>query len=100
MLRKNLLLLLISDWGAEFKAGMYAIRGGYSLYGSPYKNQTSLGSRKGYSFGVGMHDKGYFLDFAYAHTSMDDNYYFYDIAPASKNTYVTNNYSLTIGVKF
>ena len=88
--------------GAELKTGIYAIRGGYNLYGSPYKNEGSLGlgSRQGYSLGFGMHEKGYFLDFAFTHTTADDNYYFYDIAPASKNTYITNNYSLTVGVKF
>lgn len=88
-------------FGTEWKAGIYAFRGGYSVYGSPYKgeNMTGLGSRTGYSLGFGIQDKSYFIDFSYNHMNAKDNYYIYNYAPASKNTYNSNTYSLTVGFR-
>ena len=87
--------------GTEWKAGILSFRGGYNIYGSPYKNEgmTGRGSRTGYSFGIGVREKIYFVDFSYSHYSMDDNYYLYNIAPASRNTYNGNSYSLTLGLR-
>lgn len=88
-------------FGAEWKAGIYAFRGGYSLYGSPYKGEstTGLGSRTGYSFGFGIQEKSYFIDFSYNHMSSKDNYYIYGYAPASSNIYNNNSYSFTLGFR-
>lgn len=88
-------------FGTEWKAGIYAFRGGYSLYGSPYKGESTsgLGSRTGYSFGFGIHDKSYFIDFSYNHIDSKDNYYIYGYAPASNNKYSTNTYSFTLGFR-
>lgn len=86
--------------GTEWKSGIYAFRGGYNMYGSPYKGENTLGARTGYSFGFGVHDKGYFLDFAFNHTSMKDNYYLYNIASAAENKLSNNSYSFTLGFRF
>lgn len=88
-------------FGTEWKAGIYAIRGGYSLYGSPYtgESMSGLGSRTGYSFGFGIREKLYFLDFAFSHTDSKANYYIYYNAPVSVNTYSSNVYSLTLGFR-
>ena len=88
--------------GGEIKTGIVAWRGGYSFYGSPYRNRDegSIGSRNGYSLGMGIRDKGYFLDFAYNHTKSEAYYYLYDISPSSTNTMKTNLYSLTLGFRF
>ena len=88
-------------FGTEWKAGIYAFRGGYSIFGSPYKGESlsGLGSRTGYSFGFGIHEKAYFLDFSYNHIDSTDNYYIYGYAPASKNTYNNNAYSFTLGFR-
>jgi hypothetical protein len=87
--------------GTEWKAGMFAFRGGYNLYGSPYKNEgmSGLGSRTGYSLGFGIQEKAYFLDFSYNHISSKDLYYIYGYAPASSNTYNSNSYSFTLGFR-
>jgi len=87
--------------GTEWKTGIFAFRGGYSLYGSPYKGEstTGLGSRTGYSFGFGIQEKSYFLDFSYNHMSSKDKYYIYGYAPASNNTYSSNSYSFTLGFR-
>jgi len=86
--------------GAEVKAGFVALRGGYNFYGSPYKDSGSIGDRTGYSFGIGMREKAYFVDFAYNHSNSDVNYYLYSTAPESNNTIRTNAYSLTFGLRF
>jgi hypothetical protein len=88
-------------FGTEWKAGIYAFRGGYSLYGSPYKGESTsgLGSRTGYSVGFGIHDKSYFIDFSYNHIDSKDNYYIYGYAPASNNKYSTNTCSFTLGFR-
>jgi len=87
--------------GTEWKAGIYAFRGGYSMYGSPYKGQSmsGLGSRTGYSLGFGVHEKEYFIDFSYNHVDSKDNYYIYGDAPASQNNYNNNTYSFTLGFR-
>lgn len=89
-------------FGTEWKAGIYAIRGGYSIYGSPYKgeNMSGLGSRTGFSLGFGIHEKSYFVDFAYNHFQSKDNYYIYGYAPVADNTYSSNAYSFTLGFRF
>lgn len=86
--------------GAELKAGIAAIRGGYSFYGSPYKGSDSKGNRNGYSMGIGIRDKGYFVDFSYNHSKSNAYYYLYGGAPESYNTINTNAYSLTLGFRF
>jgi len=89
--------------GGEFKAGVVALRGGYNFYGSPYKGAGSMGSRNGYSFGLGFRDKGYFMDFAYNHSQAEAIYYLYNIEsnrPESLNTLKTNAFSLTFGFRF
>lgn len=86
--------------GTEWKFGIYALRGGYSLYGSPYDGETTLGKRSGYSLGMGIHEKSYFLDFAYQLKTMEDNYFLYNIAPVASNQYNSSSYSFTLGLRF
>jgi len=87
-------------FGGEFKSGIFALRGGYNLYGTPFRGSDTDGARMGYSFGIGVRDKGYFVDFAYNHSKSDIYYYLYSVAPGSHNTIKTNAYSLTMGFRF
>jgi len=87
-------------FGTEWKVGIFAVRGGYSLYGSPYKGKSTDGARKGYSLGFGVLEKTYFLDFSYNHIAAKDKYYIYSDAPISLNNYTNNSYSLTLGFRF
>lgn len=87
-------------FGAEFKSGIFALRGGYNIYGTPYRGSGTVGSRNGYSLGIGIRDSGYFVDFAYNHSKSEAFYYLYSIAPSSDNTLKTNSYSLTFGFRF
>jgi hypothetical protein len=87
-------------FGAELKAGIASLRGGYSIYGTPFRGSGNYGERTGFSFGAGIRDKDYFVDFAYNHSTADVNYYLYSIAPASYNQVKYNSYSLTLGFRF
>jgi len=87
-------------FGAELKAGIASLRGGYSISGTPFRGSENKGDRTGFSFGAGIRDKAYFVDFAYNHSSCDAYYYLYSTAPASDNQVKTNSYNLTLGFKF
>jgi hypothetical protein len=87
-------------FGAEFKSGIASLRGGYAIYGSPYRSEGNNGARTGFSAGAGIRDKAYFVDFAYNHSNADATYYLYNTAPASSNQIKTNSYSLTLGFRF
>lgn len=85
--------------GTEWKAGIFALRGGYNMYGSPYKGADKMGARTGYSFGFGIREKAYFVDFSFSHTSTELDYYIYNISPVAKNKVNSNAYSVTLGFR-
>jgi hypothetical protein len=85
--------------GAEFRQNIFAFRAGTSYYGSPYLNESTRGARMGYSLGLGLRDKTYFLDFAFNHTLSKDDLYLYETAVA-KNTYMTNSFMVTLGFRY
>jgi hypothetical protein len=87
--------------GAEVKAGPLAFRAGVNSYGSPYKGEKTLGSRKGFSLGLGIREQDYFLDFAYNFQYLESNLSLYNGAYAvSKNTYTSNQFQVTLGLRF
>ena len=87
-------------FGAEVRANIFTLRGGYSMYGTPYKGESTIGERTGYSCGIGVRQNGMIIDFAYNHSSAEANYYMYSIATPSHNQIKTNTYSLTVGYRF
>lgn len=88
--------------GAEALLGMVSLRGGIAVYGSPYKSGVNDGSRISYTGGIGIIDKGYFLDLGYVYSTSKEDYYLYDpsLVNAAKNKKVTQNILLTLGFKF
>lgn len=86
--------------GGEFKYNIFGVRAGFGYYGSPYANETKLGSRYTYTFGVGVRERSYFIDLAYQIQKMEEEYYLYSIAPVANNKYSANNIQLTLGVRF
>ena len=89
-------------FGTEWKYGVFAFRAGTSFYGSPYKNETARGARMAYSGGIGIHEQNYSLDFAFNHQLSKDDYYLYDssLIPAAKNTSRSNQFQMTLGMRF
>lgn len=66
--------------GAEWRLAPFTIRGGYALYGSPYRQEvvTNDGTRTSYSLGAGYRENGFFMDVAYVLTQWKEDYYLYD----------------------
>jgi len=87
--------------GAEVKADIFAFRAGVNSYGSPYKDETTYGARKGFSLGLGVREKDYFLDFSFNRTMSKDYVSLYNAASAiAKTTYTGNQFQATLGLRF
>lgn len=89
-------------FGAEAVLGLFSIRGGYAIYGSPYKSGLNDAKRTAITGGFGIIDKNYFIDFAYVYSKSNENYYLYNLDgmnPASLEK-VTQNFLITLGFKF
>lgn len=91
-------------FGGEAKFDQFALRGGYAIYGNPYKSGINEGEQTSFSAGFGFREKNYFLDFAYVRTWYDENYYFYSSDNYSvnpvKNTLTTNTFLVTLGFRY
>ncbi len=89
--------------GTEWRVGpQFSIRGGYALYGSPYKSGINDAERTSYTGGLGYREQSFFVDFAYVLTQSNEKYYLYNYTglPAVKNDLTNNNFILTLGFKF
>ena len=90
--------------GTEWRLKPLSFRAGYAYYGSPYESGVNDGDRSSISLGIGIRGKYYFADFAYTHTSYDEDYYPYSsastIAQPVLNEFSKNNFLLTIGMNF
>lgn len=90
--------------GAEWKYQILSLRGGFGLYGSPYIENLNEndGSKKSLSCGIGIHEQGFFVDLAYVHSWISDDYYLYDasLVPAATTTMNQNYFSVTLGFRY
>lgn len=90
--------------GAEWNYQTVSLRGGFGYYGSPYVSglNTNDGSKKTLSCGIGIHEQGYFVDLAYMHSWISDDYYLYDasLVPAATTTINKNYFSVTLGFRY
>ncbi|MFH0865164.1 MAG: hypothetical protein V1904_03155 [Bacteroidota bacterium] len=89
-------------FGAEAALGLFSLRGGYAIYGSPYKSGINDGKKTVISGGFGIIDKGYFIDFAYAYSISNEDYYIYqyDGLNAADIKKISNNFLITLGFRF
>lgn len=88
--------------GAEAVLGLFSIRGGYAIYGSPYKSGLNDAKRTAITGGFGIIDKNYFIDFGYVYSKSKENYFLYNLDgmnPANLEK-VTHNFLITLGFKF
>ncbi|MFC2111224.1 OmpP1/FadL family transporter [Bacteroidota bacterium] len=87
--------------GAEWNLAPIKIRGGYALYGSPFKSGINDGKSTSYTAGFGFREKGYFLDFAYVYSIHSEDYYLYpSVGSETKLDRITNSFLMTLGFKF
>ncbi|MFW6019903.1 MAG: OmpP1/FadL family transporter [Bacteroidales bacterium] len=87
--------------GGEFNIQPFQLRAGYALFGSPYTNDINDGERSYYTFGFGIREKHYYADLAYVMEQYDEDYYLYSpqYVKAAKNSYNSNRFVLTFGIK-
>jgi len=88
--------------GTEWRYDVFYFRGGYALYGSPYKSGGDFGETTFKTFGLGYRDGGFSLEFAYVNAQVSDTYYIYDrnYVEASINDYTQHQYMLTAAFQF
>lgn len=88
--------------GTEWRYENFSFRGGYAIYGSPYKNNINDGQATSYTLGFGLREASYFVDFAYVRTMASEDYYLYDpeYVPAALNDFTRNSYMMTLGFRF
>lgn len=89
-------------FGAEYRFAPFAIRGGYALYGNPYKSTINDAQHQSFSFGFGMRQELFFIDLAYVYSLAKEDYYLYDrslVGPAS-NEISSNNILVTLGLRY
>jgi hypothetical protein len=79
----------------------FAVRAGYSFYGSPYKKSGGNSSTQMYSFGLGYRIDGFFIDAAYKYlTSKSGLYRIYDASNSVSEKYNTSQFALSFGFRF
>ncbi len=88
--------------GTEWRFQPFSIRGGYAMYGSPYKNGLNDGKRENFSLGFGIRDDGYFVDFAYIYSLMSEDYYLYsgELTAATQTESESHTFQTTVGFRF
>ncbi|MDD3737693.1 MAG: hypothetical protein PHP31_00145 [Lentimicrobiaceae bacterium] len=87
-------------FGAEYRFMIFALRGGFAYYGSPYADNDKLGAMKAYSVGFGVRERNYFVDIAYQLQKSKEDFYMYDIAPVANQNISSNSIYLTFGLRF
>ncbi|MFI8379374.1 OmpP1/FadL family transporter [Leeuwenhoekiella sp. NPDC079379] len=80
--------------GGEFLSGNWSFRGGYKFKESPYKNDSILGDRSGYSVGLGYAIGNARIDLAYDWAKQQSNTALYD--GAFSNTAFTDTINTNI----
>jgi len=88
--------------GTEWRFMPFSVRGGYAIYGSPFKDGINNGLTSSYSLGFGIRERKFFLDFAYVYTKTSEDYYLYSgaLTEASSNTIERHKFQSTLGFKF
>lgn len=88
--------------GAEFHQGALYFRGGYALYGTPYKsgylndnsNTTVIAA------GIGLRSSTFYMDFAYNNITSKNEYYLYGNENLVKDNNKQNQVVFTLGYRF
>ena len=89
--------------GGEVRLDPIAIRVGYALYGSPFKDNENKGAnRSSYTAGIGYRQDHFFIDFAYVLTKYTEFNYLYNTPNGTivENSYKNSSFMLSLGVRF
>lgn len=92
--------------GVELCLSEFFLRGGYSLYSSPYESSVidNDGSRSVYSFGIGIKGDYSYFDLGFLYATQKEKYYLYDPSIVNNNAVnlTQNSFGIvgTLGVRF
>ena len=88
--------------GAEVKLDPVSFRGGYALYGNPFKSGIHEIIQQSMTFGLGYRQSHFSFDIAYVRTTYSEDYYLYSKALVNPvhNNINKNNIVMTFGLKF
>jgi hypothetical protein len=92
-------------FGAEARVlEIFRIRGGFAHYGDPYKISNTDRAKTYYTAGIGLKEKGYFVDAAYVYSKVNSLYSPYRLAdnsqPVIETAHKNENFLVTVGVNF
>ncbi|MFC2101348.1 hypothetical protein ACFLRZ_05915, partial [Bacteroidota bacterium] len=89
-------------FGTEWRFNPFTIRGGYAIYGSPFKPSLNDGEKTSISFGFGFRQKNYYVDLAFVMTTKEEDYYLYssNLVNPAMNELTENSLLLTLGFKY
>ena len=90
--------------GTEWRYDIFNFRGGYAIYGNPFKSGLNDAKSTSFSLGFGIRERNYFIDFAYVNTKFDEDYYLYGTNNISvnpvENKFKNNQFLITVGIKY
>jgi hypothetical protein len=87
-------------FGTEWRYGALNFRGGYGISANPYNVGTNSAMNT-YSAGIGIREKGFYIDLAWVGSQYDDDYYLYNgLVKAAETTTFNNTFMVTLGIKY
>jgi hypothetical protein len=96
-------------FGTEWRLNDVYFRGGYAVFGSPYKSGVNDGSGNQLSLGLGLRQQDYYIDFAWVNSTFKEDRYMYwvpqgegldFISPVANQTFNRQLFMLTLGWRF
>lgn len=86
--------------GGEYRINELSLRGGVSYEESPYRDDTILGDRQGFSVGLGYNLGNYTFDLAYSRAEQSRNQQLYNVGLTDTAAIdaVYNNFLFTLGL--
>jgi len=96
-------------FGTEWRLNDVYFRGGYAIFGSPYKTGINDGKGNQFSIGLGLRQENYYIDFAYVNSNYKEDRYMYwvpggegldFITPIANQTFSRQHFMLTLGWRF
>ena len=89
--------------GAELNFGYLRLRGGYAMFGNPYRNSTNIFNKSQITGGLGLYFETFYIDLAYVKTMNLYNMFFYNgytDEPVPQVKLTDNIFNFTIGFKW
>ncbi|PCH94451.1 MAG: hypothetical protein COB85_05615 [Bacteroidetes bacterium] len=88
--------------GTEWRFLPFIFRGGYVLYGTPFKTSTQKGVRSSYSLGFGIREDIISIDIAYVFSETSGEYYLYspDLVATTATSSTSHQLMATFAVRF